>query len=226
MAAELVEVELEQQALTWPDRAKAIAIKDQATHDMATGLLINITDLEREIIAHHKPIKDSAYAAHKTAVAAEKRLLDPLKEAKQILSLGITTWETEQKRIQAENQRKAEEEARRIEEEARLQLALQAEEMGASEETTKEILETPIPVERPVVPQTFQRTAGVSTRQTWKAEVTDLKALCRAVADGKASIEFIQPNMPALNGLARALKSTMQIPGVRAVPETGVSVRR
>ena len=53
-------------------------------------------------------------------------------------------------------------------------------------------------------------------REVWSAEVTDIKALCRAVADGKASTECVMANMPVLNRMASALKATMNIPGVRA----------
>jgi len=229
MAAELQEidtVELEQQALTWPERAKAIIITDQVSYTATAGLLINIADLERQIIDHHKPIKDAAYAAHKAACAAEKRLLDPLALAKSTVKRSIAGWEVEQERIRREAERQAEEAARKAEEEARISLAVEAEAAGASEETTQEILATPIPMTRPVAVPTFQRAEGVSTQQRWKADLVDIKALCRAIADGRASTELVQPNMVALNAMARAMKSTFNVPGVRAVPETSVAVRR
>jgi len=226
MATELKEKELENQALSWPEKAQAITIVDQGSYDKATGLLIDIAALEKEIIDHHKPIKDAAFAAHKAAVAAEKRLLDPLAQAKGILKGGIGVWMREQERIRQEAERKAREEQARLEEEARLKLAVQAEEMGASEETTEEILSTPMPVEIPVVPPTYQKTKGVSAGQRWRAEVYNIKMLCAAIAEGKASSEMVQPNMTALNAMARAMKSTFNLPGVRAVPETTVSVRR
>lgn len=47
-------------------------------------------------------------------------------------------------------------------------------------------------------------------------EITDLKALCLAVATGKVSPESVTANMPVLNRLAVALKGTMNIPGVKA----------
>ena len=226
MEAMLKEVEFEQKALSWPEKAKAVTIRDQATYCTATDLLIAITDLEREIIAHHKPIKDTAYAAHKAAVAAEKRLLDPLTEAKTIIKRSVGAWDQEQERIRLEAQRKAWEAARKAEEEARLALAVQAESAGATEETVQEIILTPIPIPAPIVAPTYQRTSGIGTTQRWHAEITDIKALCRAVAEGKASAELVMGNMPALNKLAVALKGTMSIPGCRAVSEASISVRR
>ena len=60
---------------------------------------------------------------------------------------------------------------------------------------------------------------GVTSRELWGAEVYDFPALIRAVAEGKVEPAVLQPNMTTLNGLARTLKSALNIPGVRAVPK-------
>lgn len=218
---------METTALSWPQRAEAIVIADQDSYTSAAELLVDITSLERQVVEHHAPIKAAAWNAHKVAVAAEKKLLEPLNVAKGIIKARLVGWTQEQERIRLEAQRKAEEEARILEEEQRLQLAAEAEEAGAPEETVQEILEMPtVMVPVPVVRPTFQRAPGVSTSQRWKAQVVDIRALCRAVADGRASTELVQPNLVALNNMARAMKQTMNIPGVKAVPETTVAVRR
>jgi len=218
---------IEETALAWPARAASIVVADQESYNAAAELVVEIVTLERQIVEHHKPIKDAAFAAHKAACAAEKKLLDPLAQAKTIIKRSIVAWEQEQERIRLEAQRKAQEEQRRLEEEERLRLAIEAEAAGAPEETKQEILSMPVIVmPRPVVAPTFQRAAGVTTSQRWKAEVFDMKALCRAIAEGRVSTELVQPNLVALNGMARAMKATFQIPGCRAVPETSVSVRR
>jgi hypothetical protein len=226
MATELIDKDLEQQALTWPERARAIAIRDQRTYTLAGTLLVDISALEREIQQHHKPIKDAAFAAHKAAVAAEKRLLDPLQDAKGILKRGIGAWEEEQERIRQEAERKAQEAARKLEEEIRLQQAVAAEQAGADQATVEEIMETPIPIPVPIAPPTFDRVQGVSTSQRWRAEVFDIKLLCRAVTLKKLPVTYVKPNLTTLNTKTRAEKSTLKIPGVRAVPETTVAVRR
>lgn len=221
------ERKLEQTALAWPRRAEAIVVMDQESYSAAAELLTDIVTLERQIVDHHAPVKAAAWNAHKAAVAAEKKLLEPLNQAKAIIKVRLVAWTQEQERIRLEAQRKAEEEARRLEEDERLRLAAEAEDAGAPEETVSEILESPaVVVPVPVVQPTFQRVAGVSTQQRWKAQVVDIKALCRAVADGKASPELVQANMVALNNMARAMKNTLAIPGVRAVTEAAVAVRR
>jgi hypothetical protein len=68
--------------------------------------------------------------------------------------------------------------------------------------------------------------AGQSVSERWHAEVVDLLALVKAVAEGRAAITFLEPNMPALNKQAQSLKRAMNLPGVKAVPETTISQRR
>jgi len=72
---------------------------------------------------------------------------------------------------------------------------------------------------QPTVAPTFTKTKGFSSRENWSAEVTDIKALCRAVADGKTAENLVGANMPALNQMARAMKQAFNVPGVRAVKE-------
>jgi len=217
MNAQLKEVEFEQQALSWPQKAKAITIVNQESYNLAAGLLINIADLEREIIAHHKPIKDAAFAAHKAAVAAEKKLLDPLTEAKGIIKRGIGVWEMEQERIRQEEQRKAAEEARKREEEARIALAIEAEKQGATEETVEEIIQTPIPMVAPVVAPTFKRAAGVSARQAWKWRLVD---------ENKVPREYLIIDEKKINSIVRAMGAKANIPGIEVYPEIITAVRR
>jgi hypothetical protein len=217
MAAQFEEVELEEQALSWPEKARAIRVSDQETYDRAAALLISVGELEKKIIEHHRPIKESAYAAHKAAVAAEKRLLDPLAEAKGIIKRSIASFEIEQERIRREAEQKAREESARLEEEARLKLALQAEEMGAAPETVQEIIDTPIPMTVPPIQPMFSRAAGISTRKVWKWEVVNEAEIPR---------QFLMIDRVKINGIVRAMGASTKIPGIRIYEETGIAVRR
>lgn len=219
MAAQLKDVELEQQALTWPEKARAIAITNQESYNQAAGLLISIATLKKEIVDHHKPIKDTAFAAHKAAVAAEKRLLDPLVEAETFIKRGLGAFVQEQERLRLEAQRKADEEARRIEEEARLKLAVQAEELGAAEETVQEIVNTPMPMQRPVVVPAFQPAAGIgaSRKPVYKWRVIDEKKIPR---------EFLMIDPVKVNGIVRAMGSATNIAGIQVYEDLpNISVR-
>ena len=63
------------------------------------------------------------------------------------------------------------------------------------------------------------KVSGLSFRETYKAEVTDMRALVQAVASGAQPITLLQANQTALDGMARALKEALAIPGVRLVKD-------
>lgn len=131
----------------------------------------------------------------------------------------------EQERLEAE---------RKAEEDRLLAEAVAAEQRGDKEaaealataavETTeqyKEVAATlaqePIYVPPVVVPKAVPKMQGGPVyREVWAAEVIDIKALCLAVATGKASPECVSGNLVVLNKMAVALKATMNIPGVRS----------
>lgn len=79
----------------------------------------------------------------------------------------------------------------------------------------------PIEVEAPVgsvyvAPAPPPKVAGFSRRTTWKAEVVDAAKLPR---------EYLIPNQAALDGLAKATKGSVAIPGVRFYEVETTSVR-
>ena len=76
-----------------------------------------------------------------------------------------------------------------------------------------------------VVPKRKPVAEGATMRVSWKAEVVSLVQLCEAVAAGNAAQQLVQPNMVALNMMARAQKQGMHVPGVRAVKEETMQVR-
>lgn len=67
--------------------------------------------------------------------------------------------------------------------------------------------------------------SGISTRSTWKAEVTDMLALVKFVAENPDWIGLLSANQSALNAAARAQKSALKIGGVKAVPVATMAAR-
>lgn len=68
--------------------------------------------------------------------------------------------------------------------------------------------------------------AGTVTREVWRGEVTDIKALCRAIADGHAPEDLVTVNQASLNKMATALKKLFKVPGCRAFSEEALASRR
>lgn len=122
----------------------------------------------------------------------------------------------------AEAERLAREEAERAE-------AAAAEARARAEEAQAEIEVAEV---APVLPmQVAAKAAGIGSRQNWKHEVTDLRALVSAAAAGLARgdtnlLGYLQANDKAIGAVVKSLKANTQIPGVRVYAEDGLSVRR
>jgi hypothetical protein len=70
------------------------------------------------------------------------------------------------------------------------------------------------------------RVEGVSFRDNWRAEVTDKVAFVAAIAARPDLVNLVDPNVAALNHLARAYKGALDIAGVRVWCEQIVAASR
>jgi len=208
--------ELTRQVETVPARAQGLQIVDEASCVRGSELLLTIKGLRAKIEETFGPIVAKAHATWKEALAQRKKHDEPLDEAERTVKGQLAAYHDAQERI-----RRAEEQ--RLRDEAALQEAAEAEAAGETERAA-EILETG-PTVAVVVPSSTPQVAGISYREMWGAEVVDMKALCEhVVRTGQTNL--VEPNMVALNGLARSLKDTMRIPGVRAVKQRSVAAGR
>lgn len=217
--AEVVEQEkeLKSEALTVQQQVQLVKVVDQPSYDNAAHLLIEVVKpMRKRWFDYWEPLRKQAYDVYDGILQKKADGDKPLEAAERQLKSAILTWDQEQERIRQAAQRKAQEEAERLERERNLAAAVAAEQAGADEEQVTAIMEAPPVAVAPVLAPSYQRAAGVSSRDHWVAEVTDIKALCRAIAAGKASTEFVMPNQSALDKTASALKLTMAVPGVIA----------
>ena len=222
--AEQFDSDLNGKSLTLLEQAQAIEITDNDVYLIANDLDAGLTALEREIIATFAEPKKKAHEAHKSVVAVETRALSPIKQARAYLSPKIIGWRREQERKRLELQRKLDEEARKREEEERLAQAVALEAEGMKEEA-EAVISEPIIAPPVMAPQLTPKVQGMSVRETWSAEVTDLKALVSAVAAGRVPIQALSANQVFLNQQARAMKRDLNYPGVRAVSDENLSRR-
>jgi hypothetical protein len=223
-AAETPAPELATRAMTMSERACALVVADQDGYDRASELAKGIKALRQQAESHHRPVIEAANRTWKAALAALQSIDTPLKGAESILKDKIGCFVEIRRREEEAARLRAQEEARRRAEEEQEALLAAAEAEGASVAEIEAIIEEPIVVSAVKVAPTFEAAKGVSTRETWSAEVVSVKALCTAIANGTVSSELVLPNMVALNGMARAMKATMNIPGVKAVRKTGVAI--
>lgn len=200
--------ELEQKALAIPDQAQAITITDAVSYSAATELLLTVKALLKEVDETFAPIITKAYQTHREAIAQRKRHEDPLLRAEAILKPRIAAYMDEQERQRQLAEKRAQDDAQLAEAEHHEALG----DHRASEAALngQGLVNVNVPSETPQV-------AGISSRELWSAEVTDFPALVSAVAAGKVPYACLLPNQSALNQQARALKQSMNYPGVRAV---------
>lgn len=199
-----------------------------------------IKDVANKIKEYWAPKKDQAFQLHKSLVAAEKEMLQPLEKADKEIDSRMSDYrkEIERQRQEAERERKkAEEEARKaIEEACRKKEEAQrlADEAASKEELDDEDVEillmaqqeaseaaSVIPAYQPAVMPEVAKVDGVSVRKTWKARIVDDEIVPVSLAG-----MIIRPvDQSALNRLAVMSKGNLKCPGVEFYQEENTQIR-
>ena len=210
------------------DEVNALVITDAASFERAGGMLLAIKGFLARVAALFDPIDRAQIESRKVTIAQRKALEAPALALEATVKSRMVAHEQEQARIRREAEAIAEKERVRLEEEARLQAALEAEARG-DVQVAENILEAPHPptpvFTPPALVPAAPKAEGVSFRDSYRAEVTDLALLVKAVAAGEAPIAALLPNLPMLNQMARAMKEELRIPGVRVIAERVAMVR-
>ena len=225
MSAVLVPVaEIQEQTALWPLTAAELEVADQPSLERAGELLQDIKTLRAEIARFCDPVIEATHKAHKAAVAQKRELDADLVEADQIIRLKVGRYTDQQRQLE----RQAAAQALAVQRAALQQAEHDAAKLrAAGDHAAAELVVVAAEIaSTPPAPAPAAKAKGVSTPERWHAEVTDLAALVRAIAEGRAPLSLVQPNMTALHGMARALKDQLGLPGVVARREVGVSVRR
>ncbi len=206
----------ETEALTLAQQAGELRIHDQKSYDQGMDFLEGVRHFRRQLDAEYDPLIHTTNQAHKQAIALKRRIEKPAIQAELIVKQRKVGFDLEQRRLQQDEQRRREAEAKRLHEETVLKQAEHAEAQGMPVETVNTILDQPDTAPPPAAPPMHRVDKRVYTRDVWKGEVTDMKALIAAAASGKAPATVLQGNQTAINALAKSLRDTMDIPGLRA----------
>ena len=156
-----------------------------------------------------KELKADSLAFGKAVDGEAKRITTKLE--------SIETHLQEQEDIVAKEfeRRKAEEEA--------LARAQELQDMGMNE-AAEEAISQPVVIEKVTVAEPV-KAGGESFREIWKAEVVDLMALVKAVAEGRQPLAYLEANTVTLGKAAAMFKGTVPIPGVKITSETIIARR-
>lgn len=203
--------------------AAALTIDSQASNQQAANILTIITTRKKAVEETRKGIVDPLNEAVKRVNALFKPLTDRLTEAGDGLKGKMAAW------MVAENKRVAEE-ARRIREAEEVKLRAAAElaradaeagDAGAAIEVEQITSQAAILAATPLE-SAAPKTIGAHTRTEQVVEVTDLRALCAAIASGACPAEWVEPNMPKIKA---AIKAGLSVPGVTVSQRTAVVSR-
>lgn len=210
-------------AVKTTNEVAAITIDDQASYENAGVALVKIKGVRKELKNTFQPIIDTQNTALKETRTQYKKYDEPLVAAEKAIKLGIAQYTEAQEAARLKEQKLLEAAAVKRAEDERLEQAAALEAAG-DKDAAEAVIEKPITV-APVKVDNKPKVAGVSTKKIWRARVVDFPTLVQAVVDGKASFHLIEVSQSALNQMARAMESQMNVPGVQAYAETVVSSR-
>ena len=219
-------VQVESEALTLRADLTALEIVDQPSYDAAVEKRKAAKAWLDEADAFFDPSIKMAYDLHRERITQKKTVTGPVVAALEATNRQLVAWDQQQERLRREAEQRLREDAAKAARDQQLEDAVHAAQSGAAPETVESILEAPAPIAPVVAPPTYEKSSAVVMRDNYKGECYDLHALIKAVAKDKSKLNLLQVNQPALNAMARALKETMNIPGVRAYNDRTVASGR
>lgn len=224
---------------------ESMVIDSQETYDLAADELKAIKFKAKGLEDQRTAITGPINKALKAVNDLFRSPSEYLTKAESIIKNKMIGYTTEQERIAAEERRKAEaairaEQARLAKEAADREAAakIEADKLiaaGNAEQAAQVQAEAAIEAANlaataqvmtaPIAAPAVAKVAGVSMRGVWKAECTDKAALVAFVAANLQFLNLLDVNTSALNQMAKAMKETMQIAGVRAFEEKQLASR-
>ena len=221
------------QAVILGQRALALVSIDTDDDELVAGHLIDdLVEHQAHIERKVRPFADLAFKLHRGLTGflgqATQELVDGLGHLRPMLARRLKA----KKDAEEARQREARETARKAEQDRLLAEAAHAESVGESAETVQAIVREAESVPPPpVAARPITQVQGAGTRDNWKAELTDKRALIlhvadRLKADDDSLLNLLVVDTTTATQLARAQKSTMKIPGLRAINDVAFTKRR
>lgn len=221
-------IDLATAALTWPDRAKSLNITDGDTLEVAASELLAVRALQEQAHATLDPMCKGAYDAWQINLGERKKVLDPLESAERIYKQKLLAWDQQEQARVREEQRLLEA-AQIAQAEVILEAEIEhAEAAGASVAEIESIIDRPLAV-IPVMAAPIARPAGISKpRDNWKGQISDKRTLVEFIVKNQRweLLSALGEDTTACNSLAKALKGSVQIPGLRFYNDPNIAARR
>lgn len=221
---ELNEQELTQQVTDIEFQAESFIIQTDDDYAAAGEFGKLLKQKAAEVTTFFKPMKDSAYQAHRAVCDREKAMLTPLKNAEAAIkkTMGEYLMEQERKRREAEEaaRRAAEEEReRKLREAAALEAA--GDKAGAEAAMTEAVvMDEAANYSAPAISK--PKVSGVSAFKDWEITGIDPKTVPLVFS----GVELRPVDQAAVMRLIRASKGKIEIPGISYREVSKMSFRR
>jgi len=198
-----------------------IIVSNAETFNYASEMVLNFSNLKKKINEYWiEPIK-KANEAHKALTTKRNEMLRPIEANEKIIRARISSYLTEQKRKRDEEQRKIDEkrmrqeatEKRKLEERAmRAEASGKIEKAESLREQKEDVYIPPAIVVSEVNKTTRTDTGVVSAKADIEVAITDVKALLRAIVEGKAPVSIVDISKPKLKKFIKDM-GIKNIPG-------------
>lgn len=195
------------------DLVKMMNHRRKKLEDKRISLVQPLNGVVNEINALFKPPRDRI----DVIVTGAKRKMNTFAKAQ----VAIAEEAARQKREEAEKERK---EAAELAEALRKKAGQEAEPIAqvVVQEAEKKVEKAAAPAR---VAITRGQSASVAVSKTWKGKVVDLMALVKGVAEGRLPLNILEPNMAAIQGLARQTERAQVVDGIEIWQDIGTTVR-
>ncbi len=214
------------------NHSKEVIIVDDAGYQLAAETLKSYKEQTKVLVAKEDELKKPLNEARKGIINFFKVPIERLKEAAKAVNDSMIAYHAKVEEGRKEEERKAnelaEKERKRQEKlaEKRLETAKKKGDEEKIEKVEEQIEEIQTATVAPVIAARKPVAAGVHTRETWSAEVTNKLGLIKAVAAGKAPETLLDVNMKTANQMARSMKKFLDYPGVKAVSKSSIATRQ
>ncbi len=195
------------------DLVKMMNHRRKKLEDKRISLVQPLGSVVAEINALFKPPRDRI----DVIVGQAKKKMNIFAKAQ----VALAEEAAKQKREEAERERK---EAADLAEALRKKAGQEAEPIAQTvvAEAEKKVVKAAAPAR---VAVTRGRESSTAVTKTWKGKVVDKMAMVKGVAEGRLSPELIEPNMVAIQGLARQIERAQVVDGIEIWLDVGTVVR-
>jgi len=209
-----------------------ISIKSDADFERVDSDVKMVKRLMKDADTIFDPAIEGYFRPYKFWLGAKKAITDRLGALEKLGKKALTDHIEAKNREREDAERKAAAEAAEKERKEREKLDKRAEKAEASGnvEKAQELRDQAATVHVPAAPVAAQgapEIKGTTLRYRWTGECVDLLKLAKAVAEGRAPLNLLMANAPAINAQARATRDTFPIDGIKfvAVPDLATSTR-